>query len=258
MAEPRFYDLLLACWFVLAAISALTLLFVAAPYGRHARAGWGPAIPSTLGWIVMESPSAIVMAVCWASGPRRSNPVAVVLAAGWIGHYLYRSFVFPWIRRGGSRPMPVSIALMACVFNVGNAYLNGRWLFALGPERGVEWLTGPRFVIGAALFAAGFATHVRADRLLARLRAPGETQYKIPRGFLFEHVSCPNYLGEIVEWIGWALAAWSLAGLSFASWTIANLAPRALAHHRWYRETFPDYPPVRRAIVPWPRWPRDC
>jgi protein-S-isoprenylcysteine O-methyltransferase Ste14 len=71
------------------------------------------------------------------------------------------------------------------------------------------------------------------------------------RGFLFEHVSCPNYLGEIVEWTGWALAAWSLAGLSFAFWTIANLAPRALAHHRWYRERFPEYPPFRRAIVPW-------
>jgi hypothetical protein len=251
MAEARFYDLLLASWFALAAISALALLFVAAPYGRYARTGWGPTIPSTLGWIAMEAPSAVVMAMLWAAGPRRANLVAIVLASGWIGHYLYRSFVFPLIRRGGGRPMPAAIALMGCVFNLGNAYLNGRWLFALGPERGVAWFTDPRFLIGAVLFAAGFATHVRADVLLARLREPGETQYKIPRGFLFEQVSCPNYLGEIVEWTGWALAAWSLAGLSFVFWTIANLAPRALAHHRWYRETFPDYPRSRRAIVPW-------
>jgi hypothetical protein len=26
--------------------------------------------------------------------------------------------------------------------------------------------------------------------------------------------------------------------------------PRALAHHRWYRTTFPDYPPARTAIIP--------
>jgi 3-oxo-5-alpha-steroid 4-dehydrogenase 1 len=251
MAEARLYDVLLYSWFALAAISALSLLFVAAPYGRHARAGWGPTIPSTAGWIVMEAPSAIVMAILWAAGPRRTNPVAVTLAVAWIGHYVYRSFVFPVMRRGGSRPMPAAIPFMACVFNVGNAYLNGRWLFALGPERGTDWFTDPRFGIGALLFAAGFATHVRADWLLARLRAPGETDYKLPRGFLFEHVSCPNYLGEIVEWTGWALAAWSLAGLSFAFWTIANLAPRALAHHRWYREKFADYPPLRRALVPW-------
>src|SRR5262245_53390819 len=251
MTEARFYDLLLVSWFALAAITALALFVVVAPYGRHVRGGWGPTIPSTAGWIVMEAPSAIAMIILWAAGPRRSEPVTVVLAAGWIGHYVYRSFVFPLLRRGGSRPMPVAIALMAGVFNIGNAYLNGRWIFALGPERGVAWLADPRFVLGAVLFAAGFATHVRTDVLLARLRGPGETDYKIPRGFLFEHVSCPNYLGEIVEWTGWALATWSLAGLSFVFWTLANLLPRALAHHRWYREKFPEYPPFRRAIVPW-------
>lgn len=250
MVEARVYEILLISWFALAASSALALFFVAAPYGRHARRGWGPSIPSNAGWIVMEAPSGIAMAALWTAGPRRSDPAAVVLATLWIGHYVYRSFVFPLTRRGRGRPMPLLIAAMACLFNVGNAYLNGRWLFALGPERGAAWLTDPRFLAGAALFAAGFATHLRADALLARLREPGETGYKIPRGFLFEQVSCPNYLGEIVQWAGFALAAWSLAGLSFAFWTAANLVPRALTHHRWYSETFPDYPKQRRAIVP--------
>ena len=33
-------------------------------------------------------------------------------------------------------------------------------------------------------------------------------------------------------------------------YTAANLAPRALAHHAWYRERFPGYPPRRRALIP--------
>jgi len=37
----------------------------------------------------------------------------------------------------------------------------------------------------------------------------------------------------------------------FAIWTMANLVPRALAHHRWYRETFADYPPGRKALIPY-------
>jgi protein-S-isoprenylcysteine O-methyltransferase Ste14 len=63
-------------------------------------------------------------------------------------------------------------------------------------------------------------------------------------------VTCPNYLGEILEWLGFALATWSLAGLAFALYTAANLAPRAFANHRWCREQFPDYPKNRKALFP--------
>jgi protein-S-isoprenylcysteine O-methyltransferase Ste14 len=200
--------------------------------------------------MLMEMPSALVMTALWAGSARRAEPAAAVLAALWVGHYAYRSLVFPFVRRGQGHPMPVAIVALACVFNLGNAYLNGRWLFALGPGREAGWLTDPRFLSGVALAVTGFWMHVDADRRLARLRAPGETAYRVPRGGLFERVSCPNYLGEILEWTGWALAAWSWAGLSFAVWTAANLVPRALAHHRWYRAHFPDYPRSRRAIVP--------
>jgi len=33
-------------------------------------------------------------------------------------------------------------------------------------------------------------------------------------------------------------------------WTIANLVPRALAHHKWYNEHFENYPAERKAIFP--------
>jgi len=36
----------------------------------------------------------------------------------------------------------------------------------------------------------------------------------------------------------------------FAFWTIANLLPRARANHAWYKATFPDYPPERKALFP--------
>ncbi len=142
------------------------------------------------------------------------------------------------------------VILMAFIFNCGNAYLNGAYLFSLSGGYPREWLTDPRFVIGAGMFVLGFTLNRWADRTLRQLRAPGETGYKVPYGGLFERVSCPNYLGEIIEWSGWALATWSLPGLSFAVWTFANLAPRARAHHQWYRENFRDYPLDRKALIP--------
>ena len=64
-------------------------------------------------------------------------------------------------------------------------------------------------------------------------------------------MASPNYLGEIIEWSGFALMSWSPAALAFAFYTVANLAPRAAAHRRWYRETFPDYPSHRKALIPY-------
>jgi steroid 5-alpha reductase family enzyme len=85
---------------------------------------------------------------------------------------------------------------------------------------------------------------------LRSLRARGEHGYKVPFGGAFTYVSTPNYLAEIVEWLGFALAAQTLAARAFAAFTFANLAPRALSNHRWCREKFPDYPANRRALIP--------
>ena len=48
--------------------------------------------------------------------------------------------------------------------------------------------TDPRFLAGAVLFFAGLVVHVRSDRTLRLLRAPGETGYRIPYGGAFRWV----------------------------------------------------------------------
>ena len=146
--------------------------------------------------------------------------------------------------------MALSIALMAFAFNLLNAYLNARWISHFG-DYGTQWLADPRFLFGAALMLLGWLINIHSDTLLIRLRAPGETGYKVPHGGLYRWVSCPNYFGELLEWIGWAIATWSGAGLAFALYTAANLVPRAVSHHHWYHERFSDYPRERRAVLPY-------
>jgi len=241
------YELLLWSWFGVAAVTVVALRFLSAPYGRHLRAGWGPSLPSRWGWVMMELPAALVIAGCFALRPP-SSPVPWLMLGLWEVHYIHRALVFPFRMRGGGKPMPIVISGMGVFFNCINGYLNGHWLTATPYD--LAWLGDPRFVLGVLVMAAGFAVNLRSDAILRGLRAPGETAYKIPTGGLYRWISCPNYFGEIIEWFGWALLTWSLAGLSFAVWTAANLVPRALTHHRWYRERFADYPPDRRAILP--------
>ena len=100
------------------------------------------------------------------------------------------------------------------------------------------------------IFLIGFFINNHSDSILINLRGPGETGYKIPRGGLYKYVSCPNYLGEFIEWLGFAIASASLASFAFFIWTLANLLPRAIQNHAWYLEKFEDYPKTRKRVIP--------
>ena len=251
MSERDLFEALLTSWLALAAVAITTLmLFVVAPYGRHARKGWGPSIDNRLAWVVMEAPAPLVFAACFVVGAHRDTLPAWVFLLLWEAHYIHRAFIYPFGLRGTGKRMPVFVAGMALLFNGVNGYLNGRHLFAFSDGYAATWLADPRFIVGVGLFLAGYLINRKADHTLRGLRQPGESGYAIPHGGLYEWISCPNYLGEIIEWFGWAMATWSLAGLGFAVWVLANLMPRARAHHLWYRERFKDYPPARKALVP--------
>lgn len=233
---------------VVAAVTALLLTRVDAPYGRHARAGWGPTLPATVAWVLMESPAALGFLAFFLLGPNARRAAPMALLALWLSHYAHRAFIYP-LRLRGARAMPASVALMGASFNVCNAWMNAGQVSSAGgyPD---AWLGDPRFVVGALVFAAGWWMNRHADATLRALRRPGDGGYRVPEGGMYRWISSPNYLGEMVMWSGWAMATWSLAGVAFAVFTAANLAPRAAANHRWYRAQFPDYPSARRALIP--------
>jgi 3-oxo-5-alpha-steroid 4-dehydrogenase 1 len=143
------------------------------------------------------------------------------------------------------------VVFMGMFFNSINGLLNGRYLNLFAFRYTPGWLLDIRFITGAVLFLFGMIVNLHSDGILRSLRSESDSGYEIPRGGAFQFVSCGNYFGELIEWIGWAFLTWSLAGFTFAIWTAANLVPRALAHHRWYQSQFPDYPEKRRAIIPY-------
>mgnify|MGYP000627919977 CR=1 FL=1 len=199
----------------------------------------------------MEASAPLVFAACFLLGSNAKTATTLVFFVLWEAHYIHRAFIYPLGLRGMAKQMPVAVMSSAFLFNAVNGYLNGRYIFTFSGGYTNEWLSDPRFVAGLGLFIIGFIINRRADYTLRNLRKPDESGYKISYCELYRWISCPNYFGEIITWIGWAVATWSLPGLAFALWTAANLVPRARSHHAWYREHFPDYPPERKALVPW-------
>jgi len=237
-------------WTLLALALVPTQLRTTAPYGRHTRTDWGPSMPNRLGWCLMELVSLAVFVGLFLAGPNVKTAPMWVFFALWTAHYVNRSLIFPWRTRTAGKTIPVAIVGSAMLFNIVNAGLNGLYLGWFGDVYPAAWLMDPRFIVGLVVFLGGAGINLWADNKLIGLRSGGETGYSIPRGGLFERVSCPNHFGEIVQWWGFALMCWNLPALSFAVWTAANLIPRTLSHHAWYRKNFPDYPAGRRAVIP--------
>ncbi len=250
MSEWILYRILLGVFFALAIAAFTAIRFIPVPYGRHNRSGWGLQVRAYLGWMLMESPSLFVFGFVFLLDAGSAGVAGFVFLMLWELHYVQRSFVYPFLIRNRQTRMPLVIILMAMVFTSWNAYLNSRLLFHFSAGYSREWLTDARFLLGVGIFVAGLAINWHSDSILRKLRSPGEKDYQIPRGGFFRYVSCANYFGETVEWAGWALATWSLPGLAFAVWTVANLGPRARSHHLWYRRHFADYPKNRKAFIP--------
>lgn len=239
--SPDTYHTVVAVMAALAAVVFIALHRVTAGYGMMYDKKWGPSVDNRLGWVMMEAPVFVAMLLLWLLSPRRGETAPAIMAVMFLWHYLWRSFIFPFLLRGKSR-MPLAIIAMGVVFNLINAYMIGGWIFYVSPEGSypVSWLYSPLFILGTIIFFTGMAINLKSDSIIRHLRKPGDTCHYIPRKGLYRYVASANYFGEFTEWAGYAILTWSIGGAVFALWTFANLAPRARSIHRRYCREFGD------------------
>ncbi len=289
-SELRVWAALLAGNTLLAAAAlACGLLGILAPYGGSKAASpyaalFGPRINSKLGWYVMELPALLsalaVLGVAAEDGGGvghvggaflRLHGPARIAALCFLLHYFNRAVLFP-AKRGDTNAMePVGTFVLGAVFNSANGYCLMRYLTHFGPAAPLYRAhnTGTGFTVvsacGLCVFGFGAYVNIRADGILLEMskrRGRGGTavkghtrqpKYSAPTGFwAFDYCTCPNYLGELLEWAGFALMTWpSPASLCFLWMTFCNLYPRARDRHRRYCEQLPGYQALgRTAVIP--------
>jgi len=244
----HFYKYSLIIVFSLAVIVFILLFFISAPYGKFRRKGWGPAIKSKWAWLLMELPSPLLMIVFFLiSEPK--NLVKIIFILLWLSHYIHRALIYPFTQSGRNKSYPLILVCMAFIFNWFNGFMNGYGIFHLMTYN-ISWLLSWQFITGGVIFISGFIINKTADEMLRKMRNDNPAEYVIPNGWLFNYISCPHYLGEMIEWAGWAVITWSLPGFAFFIFTFANLFPRAISSHKWYKDNFEDYPESRKAVIP--------
>lgn len=78
------------------------------------------------------------------------------------------------------------------------------------------------------------------------------TNYQIPQGILFNYVSSPHLLLEIILWVFWvSIFRFTEVSFAFLLWLLPDVYARAENNHFWYQRHFKkSYPSNRQAIIP--------
>ncbi len=244
---------LLFIMFMIGVVVFVSLYYVDAGYGKMRSDKWGPSMNNKAGWLLMECPVFFVVLYEYltalgdvlVSDKVQQVPYWIFLLI-FEFHYFQRSFIFPFLLKGKSK-MPLVIMFMSVIWNVINGYIQGHFLFHIAPADSyyaklysVEWVTDPRFIIGTVIFFTGWIINMHSDHVIRHLRKPGDTNHYLPKKGMYKYVTSANYLGEITEWLGFAILTWSLAGLLFFWFSCCNLVPRSNAIYKKYEEEFPD------------------
>ena len=193
MISNGIFDTFLIVMAVTAVIVFIALQFVEAGYGMMYTKKWGPAINNRLGWVMMEAPVFIVMAILWWCSSRRAEVAPLVMFLLFELHYFQRSFIFPLLIRTKGK-MPLSIILMGVLFNVLNALMQGGWIFYISPADRYpsSWLLSPQFIIGTVIFISGMVINIHSDSVIRNLRKPGDTKHYLPKKGMFRYVTSAN------------------------------------------------------------------
>ncbi len=252
MTEDSLYNTLLIASAVFVLVGLLNSIFQPDVRGRHESEKYmqGIRISTRWGWAIMETPASLAFILTFALYSPTFQLAPFVFLILWHVHYINRALIYPItmsVRK--NTDMSLSIALHGAIQCGFTGYMNARWIADFGryPD---SYLHSATFLVGTILFFVGFGINVHSDHVLKELRSTSVDDYCIPNAGLFRYVSSPNYLGEIIEWLGFAIACQSPPAWIFAAFTAAYLAPRALTHHKWYIEKFPEYPRSRKALVP--------
>lgn len=239
MFSESTFNIFLILMAITGLIVFIALHYINAGYGMMYTKKWGLSVNNKLGWVLMEAPVFIAMCLLWWFSSRKFETAPLVIFIIFQIHYVQRAFIFPLLLRGKSK-MPITIILSGITFNILNAIMQGGWIFYISPAGRYpdSWLLSPQFIIGSLIFLTGMFINIQSDYIIRHLRKPGDTNHYIPKGGMFKYVSSANYFGEFIEWVGFAILTWSLAGAVFAWWTFANLAPRARKINQRYLYEF--------------------
>ena len=210
--------------------------FLSLGYSKFAQQEQKYSVPSRVGMFIIYFPAVLLFpAMLWRHGVEWT-PWHITVTVLMSLHFAKRCFETLFVHRYSGVMNGWTVVTICFLYSALSAVLGEFAATEVTPELAASDAFSTWMVPGIVLWALGQFINGYHHVLLARLRKPGETGYKLPKGGLFGQVACPHYLGEILAWLGYALVFHHAAALG-GTWTMSlYLAGRSHNTVKWYRE----------------------
>ena len=202
----------------------------------------GPQISWKLVFLLEYLGPIIIHLIFYLQSPKTNlQTISLLLVAA---HYLKREFETLFVHRFSNGTMPILNLPKNC-FHYW--VLGGLFISIEVYSKNYSDSSYPGVALWIWMFAqvSNFATHLT----LMRLRPVGTKVRKIPRGYGFDLVSCPNYFFEILGWISYSVMIGGYASWFFTIVGAVQMYFWAVKKHLRYKKEFKDYP-KRRMLIP--------
>ncbi|XP_045459431.1 polyprenol reductase [Melitaea cinxia] len=176
------------------------------------------------------------------------------------GRRCYETYCLQVFAKSSKMNLSHYIAGLVHYFAVVVAIIGQAPLFCGNQNReNVLWSDTKTLVLAApctSIFIWAWYEQFMTNIIFANLRKDKKTgkvvteEHKIPKGRLFEHVSSPHRMCEIILYIVLLILIPTRTFLCIFLWVIANQVQTAIHAHVWYKNTFKDYPKNRMALIP--------
>jgi very-long-chain enoyl-CoA reductase len=164
-------------------------------------------------------------------------------------HFVKREFETLFVHRFSLATMPFR-----------NIFKNSAHYWILSGFNMAYWIYSPTaptagptnsllLYLGIAHYVVGELGNLYTHLVLRNLRRPGSTERGIPQGLGFNLVTCPNYMFEIMAWVGVLMVSCSLSTLLFLVVSAAQIFAWGKKKERRYRKEFGDKYKRKRFVV---------
>ncbi|KAK5101810.1 3-oxo-5a-steroid 4- dehydrogenase [Lithohypha guttulata] len=188
----------------------------------------------------------------YSNAPSEGSHLQALCLMMVIGHFVKRELETLFVHRFSASTMPFT-----------NIFKNSAHYWLLAGVNMAAWIYAPNsptakepnsllMFTGLALYGIGELLNLQSHLTLMNLRSPGGSERAIPQGWLFNLVTCPNYMTEALSWLGVLLVSnFSLSVVVFILVSVGQMMQWSKKKENRYRKEFgSQYKKKRYTMLP--------